>query len=408
MNNFYDDITTLVFYLLYMVTFIFSYHIKWKKWNWYVIISFTLIVGLRGVGIDYHGYKGQFNWLVQLPYGLFDPRYYNAYIDQYSTTQFEPFYLLVIKILRFFHAGNYWFFMIIAFGQIFFFENFVRHFKKKEKMMMSFVFFGCLLFIETFNGMRQLLAFFAYLNIVHFIAERKWKQYFGYGILLYCLHSSAVFLLPLYFVINLDILRNKKLQFALYIVIVVASTYFIDQISNLLNGVYLLTGDLEGLKTQYLDSDNLAQEENRKFLTHVYRFITFAFMVMNCDKFKKAYGKNGVIFYNMTFIGFLLSELSYNMGIYRINYYFFYNVFIVIGLMLYQSFWGYNKGKALWQISAFGIMVVYVVWLSNAVLKEANECSPYELSPELAYIEKQPSWNNENQIAEHHCLFFKS
>lgn len=381
-----DNFSTFIFYLFYMATFILSYRIKWKKWNWYVIISFTLLIGLRGVGIDYHGYKGQYNLLVNIPYGLFDPRYYHAYIDRYSTTQFEPFYLLVIKILKYFRAENYWFFMIIAFGQIFFFENFVRHFKTGEKMMMSFVFFGCLLFIETFNGMRQLLAFFAYLNIVHYIAERKWKQYFGYGILLYFLHSSSVFLLPLYFIINIDIFRSKVLQFAIYIIVLGSTTYFINQLTDLFNSLYILTGDIEGLKTDYLDADKLSLDGNFNLMTHVYRFITFAFIVMNGEKFKKVYGKNGVIFYNMTFIGYLLLELSFNMGIYRINYYFFYNVFIVMGLMLYQTFCGYNKGKIPWAIFASAIMLLYIAWFGNAVFKEANECSPYELSPELGEV----------------------
>jgi hypothetical protein len=45
-----DNFSTFIFYLFYMATFILSYRIKWKKWNWYVIISFTLLIGLRGVG----------------------------------------------------------------------------------------------------------------------------------------------------------------------------------------------------------------------------------------------------------------------------------------------------------------------------------------------------------------------
>jgi hypothetical protein len=88
----------------------------------------------------------------------------------------------------------------------------------------------------------------------------------------------------------------------------------------------------------------------------------------------------------MTFIGYLLAELSFNMGIYRINYYFFYNVFIVMGLMLYQTFSGYNRGKMQWTIVAFGIMILYMAWFGNAVFKEANECSPYKLSPELGEV----------------------
>lgn len=381
-----DTTPTLLFYTFYLITFILSYQIKWKTWNWYVIISFTLIVGLRGVGIDYHGYKELYKLLVNLPYGLFDPRYYNAEVDQWSTIQFEPFYVLVIKILKIFHAENYAFFCVIAFGQIFFYENFVRRFRPKEKMMMGFVFFGGLLFIETFNGMRQFMAFFAYLNIVHYIAERKWKQYFGYGILLYCLHSSAVFLLPLYFFINYDVLKDKRVQMLIYLGVMFSTTYLKDQLAGLLDSLYLLTGNVDGLKTSYLNSETQALEESGKLfsMTHVYRLLTLLFIVWNGSKFKEAYGKLGVIYYNMTYIGYLLSEVSFNMGIYRINYYFFYNVFIVMGLTLYQTF--YIQRNALMKLCGVGIVALYYAWLTNAVLKSANECSPYKLNPKF-YVE---------------------
>lgn len=57
-----------------------------------------------------------------------------------------------------------------------------------------------------------------------------------------------------------------------------------------------------------------------------------------------------------------------------------------MGLMLYQTFCGYNKGKIPWAIFASAIMLLYIAWFGNAVFKEANECSPYELSPELGEV----------------------
>lgn len=382
-----DNIDTLLFYLVYMAVFILSYQIRWKNFNWFAIISFTLLVGFRGVGIDYHGYKAQFLFLSNLPYGLFDSRYFNAYIDRWSTTQFEPFYLLLIKIIKYFNGENYWFFTVIAFFQIFFYENFVRKFKKGEKMMIAFIFFGSLIFIETFNAMRQFLAFFAYLNIVHYIPERNWRKYFAYGILLYCFHSSVIFLLPLYFFIDKDILKGKKLfQVGIYLLVIAGSTYFINQLSNLLNLFYAVTGDVEGLKTQYLDADVQALSTNRNFMTHVFRFITFIVMVYYGDNFKEKYGKNGVIFYNLTFIGYLLTELAFNMGIYRITYYFYYNVFMVMGLILYQSLIKFVRGYVFQGTVAISTMLLYVAWFSNAVIKEANECAPYKLSPELYVV----------------------
>ena len=80
-----NTLPTLLFYLFYMLSVIISYRLKWKKINWFAVVSFTLLLGLRGNGIDYHGYSDQFDYLYSLNYGLFDENFFNAeylYIKQ--------------------------------------------------------------------------------------------------------------------------------------------------------------------------------------------------------------------------------------------------------------------------------------------------------------------------------------
>lgn len=96
---------TLLGYLFFLVLMILSYHLPWKKTNWFAVTSFTLLLGFRGNGIDYLGYSAQFAELIKLNYGLFDERFYNAIIG-YSKQNFEFLYLVIIKICKVFKWTN--------------------------------------------------------------------------------------------------------------------------------------------------------------------------------------------------------------------------------------------------------------------------------------------------------------
>ena len=376
-----ENILTLFFYIAYLFSFVYSYKINWKGRNWYAIVSFTLLLGLRGCGIDYHGYKILYNLLLGIDADLFDARYYHAEVTRWSTVQFEWFYLIIIKVLKYFNASSVFFFLIIAFCQIILLDIFLRRFSINARMFLAFFFFTTLIFVETFNAMRQFIAFFGFALITTYIESRDWKRFFGYGLLLYFLHSSAIILLPLYIFIHKDVLKNKTLQVSIYLFVVLFTSIFLDQLKAFLDGLYMIVQDTTYFQSKYLLSDEQEKSLAVSGLVHFYRFSLFLFLLINSDDFKNHYRRLGIVFYNLSFIGLILLELSFNMGVYRINYYFFYNIFVVLGLMTFQNL---SKSKnQLMKFFTLYIVLLSFAWFCNSVIKGANECAPYVLSNEL-------------------------
>ena len=77
-------IGTLIYYMIYMISVMLSYIWSKKgKLNWYFILSFTLILGLRGCGIDYNPMDEIFHQIVNLKFGLFDEKYYTFNLNEY-------------------------------------------------------------------------------------------------------------------------------------------------------------------------------------------------------------------------------------------------------------------------------------------------------------------------------------
>ena len=113
------------------------------------------------------------------------------------------------------------------------------------------------------------------------------------------------------------------------------------------------------------------------FRSYFFRFSVLLFLLSNYKNFVDKYKTIGVIFYNLVFCGYLIQELSFNLSIYRINYYFYYNSFIVLALMVYDRF-KFSRNH-LQVVFASYIMLLHCFWFANCVLKGASDCAPYKL-----------------------------
>lgn len=379
-----DDIfVTLTGYVLYMFTVILSYKFSWKTCNWYAIISFTLLLGLRGNGIDYHGHSYQFDYLYSLDYSLFDERFYNADYN-YHKQNFEFGYLIILKICKILKLSNIAFFMTIAFVQMFFLDMFIRKFRScKIKQLLVFFFFTTLMFVESFNVMRQLIAILMYINIIPFLEHRDLKRYFIYTGLLYMVHASTVILLPLYFFIHKDFVNKKSTQIIIYLCAIVMSNFVIDYILNLFDIIFNLFDEKGTKLIGYLNTEKEVVKSSSivsvKITTYIFRFVGIAFLIANSIDFKKKYGIYGIILYNLTFIGFVIQEFIFGIGIQRLNYYFYYISFIVLSLMCYMNIIEKQHGiKGI--VYSYTLMVVYFMWFVNSISQGAAECAPYVFS----------------------------
>lgn len=381
-----NTLPTLIFYLLYMITVIYSYKLYWRKYNWFAIISFTLLLGLRGNGLDYHGYLGQFNYLYQLDYGLFDENFYNAeYL--YSKQNFEFGYLIILKLCKFFNLNSIFFFCSIAFAQIFFLDRFIKRFEDcRVKQLLVFYFFTTLMFVETFNVMRQLVAILIFINIVQFIEKRDWKRYFLYCGLLYFVHSSSFILIPLYFFINKDYLKSELLQFSVFCCAVIFSNFFINKILQSFDSLFLVISGIDMRVVGYLNTDSevtLSSDfSSTKYFSEFFRFVTVSYLIVNSKNYKNQYGTLGVIFYNITFIGFIIQEFIFGISIQRLNYYFYYCSFVVLSLISYLNIVEKKNGN-IGVVFSYSIIMLYLLWFVNSVYQGAAECAPYQFSKYL-------------------------
>lgn len=372
---------TVLGYLAYMASVVISYSVKWRKFNWYAIISFILLLGFRGCGIDYFYYRLWFEYLVTLPYGLFDPHFFNSTLG-YAPQGFEFPYLILIKICKNFGWPNIVFFATIAAGQVILLDLFLQKLNTcKKRMAVVFFFFTTLLFVECFNVMRQMIALLAFMNIIQYIEQRNWKKYFICCSLICLIHSSALLLFPMYFFIHKDLFKDRRAQFIGYLFASGLSALVISKIVLLFRYLFRLLSFIDIRIIHYLDmsrTDIMFKPPEFKISTFVFKLVCISFIIYYSTKFKKNYGKKGVILYNLTFLGFLIQEFYFSISIQRLNYYFYYAIFALMGLMfnmVYRDI-GHKKDKIFCLFVAF----VYTAWFCNSVLKGAAGCAPYQLS----------------------------
>lgn len=382
--NSIDTITTLFGYFIYMASFIYSYSINWNKCNWFAIISFIIIIGFRGCGFDYFGYKEVFDALIRLDLTvktMFDEELFVG-----SAIKFELAYLFIIRIISCFSHSSIWFFSFIAALQIIPLDKFIRkHFQcQRERMFIAFMFFVSLIFLEVFNGMRQFATYLLWINTVIFIVEKNFIKYTLCIAILYLFHSSALMLWPLYFIIDKKLLNNKTILIFSYLLFIILSNKFIGILSALMDSAYLLIEGTEVIRSQYLQSDEQEKILSRSALVYIFRISTFLYLIMTRDKIYNKYGNFGVVFLNLTIVGYFLQELAFNMGVYRLNYYFYYNVFVSMALALECNFDRINNIIPKYMnIYNYYIVFLYLLWFANCVMKEAGGCAPYVLSKEL-------------------------
>ena len=380
------EFLTFLFYMFVMLIVVSSYQMNWRNYNWLAIIVLALVLGLRGCGIDTLTYISQFHFYVNMDAGLFSPKYYDPYYDPLyeSDPRTEWFYLVLIKGIKMFSRSSVWYFLIIDSLSVFLFDRFIRRFQKKEKMFIAFFLFTTLLFVQMFNAMRQCLAFMAFLNIVEFIGSRNWRKYYLGNLLLYAFHKSTLMLAPFYLFIHRDVLKSRLWQFVIYFTVAIFSVVFIGQLKAVMDMLYLaLGGDGMLVKTSYLNSEEQGLEMKSSVMTVFFYSATIIYVICHSVDFKKAYGQLGVVIYNFTFLGMVVNNIAFNRGVERMNDYFDSFLFIALGLMAYQSLFGYYRDKSIMKVFTYGLFVLYIAWFANSVLQGAAGCAPYVLNPEF-------------------------
>lgn len=205
-----------------------------SKRNFAIIIgSIIFLLGAlrhKYVGTDTAGYVEYF-----IPQAI-----NHSYIQIFENSRDPIFYMFVKSIYSF--INNIQFVLaVIAFLYAFFISATLYRYSKN--IVLSFIILLVFRYFPfSFNVLRQGLAFAIVFYSTRFIFEKKFTNYFITIILASLAHTSAIFVLPLYFV---QYIRLNRYSFSITILILVATYILKAQLFSVLGNLLLNSSQYE-------------------------------------------------------------------------------------------------------------------------------------------------------------------
>lgn len=177
--------------------------IFWFSWEFILsVLIFAVVSGLRyEVGADYGMYLS-----------LYEDYRLNGILHRDTL---EPAFVFIIRLFGEMNLHYSVFFGFWAALQIGFIYYAFRH-NKKVLPYIAVCFILGPYFLSCMNGIRQMVVACIFVFSVEFIQKRQFWYFLTVVLLSAMIHKSAIFLLPLYFILNLNIdFPNKKTNYIL-------------------------------------------------------------------------------------------------------------------------------------------------------------------------------------------------
>lgn len=187
------------------------------------VFIFILVSGIRwDVGVDYMSYLEDY---LAMQNGSFVER----------VRGIEPGYLFISQLCAKlgFHYSVY--FAVLAFFEIYFVLLAFRNDRKIVPILLVLVVMGGYYF-SWMNGIRQNIVACSFVFACKYIVDRNWKAYFIWVAIAYTMHTSALLLIPFYFLIFDKTIWNKTwVNIGLFIACVVIgmTPTFVDNLTRL-------------------------------------------------------------------------------------------------------------------------------------------------------------------------------
>ncbi|NQU86209.1 MAG: EpsG family protein [Mariniphaga sp.] len=285
-----------------------------------LIISF--VVGFRyEVGVDWEGYRMDFEAIKNSPYLSFSYQY------------MELGFFYINKIIAQIGLSYPWMFFTVALITWYFFFKSIPNF-----LLPLFIFF---LFVDEYffwgmNGVRQFAAMSIWMLATRYIITKNIKKYILLLLLASLFHRSVLILLPFFFIPYYR-LYKKYLWIGLFVfsLIIGSSNTFIGYIESIT--IYLDQKiEIVGLYVRYIDSNRLViDKETQLGLGFLFKTMLNLFVILISGNVIKKHPKTTVYFI-LFFMGAILFNLSYNIQLLgRINNYFL----IIRSVVLAISAW---------------------------------------------------------------------
>ena len=202
-------------------------------------------------------------------------------------------------------------------------------------------------YVVTMNGIRQALASAILFAATKYIIEGKFKRYLIVVLLAYTIHSSALIMIPVYFIVRCEAWSKITIK-----IIVIAAVALIC-LQPIMTKFFEAS---EGTKYEAYQ-DTMAVEGGASPIRTVISAIPVVLAYIYRDKLKKQWPESNV-FVNMSLICLIISVFSMiNWVFNRFNMYFQIYSFLVLPYIILNCFEKKQKG-----LVYFGFMVCYFIF----------------------------------------------
>jgi len=317
------------------------------------ILFFSLIIGLRYmVGTDY-------------------PTYLN--LVQNSTTvpyfhSLEPFFQHLILFIERYNLHFSWFFIISAFLQIFFF------YKSFDRPLLFLLPWAVPLFLmqemgALVNVVRHFTALMIFFYSLKHIKDHKLIYYIITILIASLFHTSVLICLPLYFIVQRELIKSVFLRFGLVLIFLIAAEVLRSILLRFSEQLFILFG-----YGKYLNSE--MRDDNAGIgyiLILILNFIIIGFYT----KLKEYYLKSGfMIYWNLFYFGLLLKPIFDFFGhTARVNWYFYKFRFLLSAFLLHYLYQHRNNPIYLVFFIIFLFLNIFI--FIHGIMKGSNDMSPF-------------------------------
>lgn len=211
---------------------------KITKCDQIIYIYMGFIISFRnGVGTDYYAYKALFETM-----------------DLYHLEKLEKSIKITSEVLNYFDFTSQVGFLIYGVLTILFYYKGINYFTKNKNIskVVFYVNFLLLVFFPAMNVIRQMLAGAIMFYATKYIVEKKFFKYCSFFMIAFFFHKSSIFFLPLYFIGNKKIKKNKLIMI-LFVFFIIAELDLIGKVLKIIVENFKVL-DVNNYITTYLDS----------------------------------------------------------------------------------------------------------------------------------------------------------
>lgn len=330
---------------------------KLASYHYVALFAISFIVGFRNnVGVDWLGYKNLFEGIAA----------------NKPTYEVELGYYFINKLVAALGGSSEIMFFLVALISWFFI------FKSVSNLYLPLLLF--FLFVEEYffwsmNGVRQFVSISLFLYSIQFVLDRSLFKYLLFISIAILFHSSALLLLPLYF-IPFQKLYNQKLWFIIFII-----SLFFSNSPFFVNGMkqIIVQGASKNIiLTPYLEFFERGQYEAQDLvvgLGYYFKLLINLFIIL-FSKEVVARNPQSKIYFVLFFTSTIIFNLFYMyQPIGRLNGYFAIMRCIVLSLIIYHL-WYVRRYRFL----AVTVILLYLVLFLTTIYNSSNLCSPYSFS----------------------------